>query len=166
MKTSVKWALATSAVAVVGGLFMAGATLAGSGFGHGGRMGMMAGPAFEMLKGVDTNADGALAQDEINAAINTRYTTFDGNKDGQLSLEEFQALWAELTRPVAVRAFQFLDPNGDSAVARAEVDERFGSLVSRFDRNDDGMLSPDDRPQGGRGGRGGRGWRGGDQPAE
>jgi hypothetical protein len=110
MKTSVKLALATSAVAVVGGLFMAGSTIAASGFGHGGRMGMMFGPAQEMLKGVDSNSDAALSQDEINAAVNARYTTFDGNKDGQLSLEEFQALWADLTRPIAVRAFQFLDP--------------------------------------------------------
>lgn len=153
-----KVVLATSAVAIVGAVALAGPSLAQRGFGAHGMM--MAGPALEMLKGVDTNADGALSQDEINAAVNTRYTTFDANKDGQLSLDEFQALWADLTRPVAVRAFQFLDPNGDAAVARTEVDERFGSLVSRFDRNDDGMLSPDDRPQGGRGGHGGHGWRG------
>jgi hypothetical protein len=143
---------------LAGGLSVVGAAIANPGFGH------HAGPfrivLLEMLSDIDTNADSALSQDEINAAIGSRYTTFDGNKDGQLSLQEFQALWVDLTRPVAVRAFQFLDPDGDSAVARTEVDKRFGSIVARLDRNNDGMLSPEDRPHGGRGGHGWRGWGG------
>jgi hypothetical protein len=44
-----------------------------------------------------------------------------------------------------VRAFQFLDPDGDAAVAKTELEERFGSAVAHFDRNDDGVLSQDDR---------------------
>ena len=51
---------------------------------------------------------------------------FDADTDGNLSLEEFQALWAEITKPLAVRAFQFLDPDGDAAIAKAELDDRFG----------------------------------------
>ena len=61
--------------------------------------------------------------------------------------QEFEALWAEITKPMAVRAFQFLDPNGDAQVTKAELDDRFGQLVSRFDRNGDGVLSPADRPR-------------------
>jgi Ca2+-binding EF-hand superfamily protein len=117
----------------------------------------------DMLAGIDTNADSALSQDEINAAVNARYATFDANKDSQLSLEEFQALWTDLTRPVTVRAFQFLDSDGDATVARSEVDKRFGSLVARLDRNNDGKLSHEDRPQRGHGG-----WHrwGDDEPKE
>jgi hypothetical protein len=165
MRKSVKMALATSALAIGGGLFLATASYAERGPGHGpGPMGMgPLGPlGHEMLQTVDTNGDGALSQDEINAAINARFAEFDADKNGSLSLPEFEALWAEITRPAAVRAFQFLDPNGDASVAKTELDDRFGTLVSRFDRNDDGMLSPDDRSEH-RGGHGGRHrWFGGD----
>lgn len=149
MKASVKMALATGAVAVAGGLFLAGSSLAEGGFG-GHRFGM-GGPGghgallHEMLAKVDTNTDGALSQEEIDGAVNARFAQFDADKNGDLSLQEFEALWADITRPMAVRAFQFLDPNGDAAVARSEIDERFGSVVARFDRNHDGVLNREDR---------------------
>jgi hypothetical protein len=109
-------------------------------------MAMMGGMGAELLQTVDKNGDGALSQDEINAAVDGRFVEFDANKDGKLSLDEFQALWAEITRPVAVRAFQFLDPNGDAVIEKKELDDRFGKVVARWDRNDDGVLSPADRP--------------------
>jgi len=144
MRKSMKMALATSALAVAGGLFLFGSSYAERGFGGPGGHGPMGGPMGgfgamqqEMLKGVDTNGDGALSQDEINAAIDARFTEFDADKNGSLSLEEFQALWAEITKPMSVRAFQFLD---------------------RFDRNGDGMLSPDDHPHRGSGDHGPRRW--------
>jgi hypothetical protein len=144
MRQSVRVALATGALAVMGSLFLAGTSLAER-FGHH-RMGMMGPLGHEMLSNVDTDNDGALSQEEIDAAVNARFTEFDANADGKLGLEEFQALFAEITRPISVRAFQFLDPDGDAAIAKAELDERFGSAVAHFDRNDDGMLSPEDRP--------------------
>jgi EF hand len=144
MKRSVKVALATGALAVAGGLFLVGSSLAERGPGPMGHMGMMGGIGHEMLQGVDTNGDGALSQDEINAAVNGRFAEFDADKNGSLSLPEFEALWAQITKPMAVRAFQFLDPNGDAALAKTELDNRFGKVVSRFDRNGDGMLSPAD----------------------
>jgi Ca2+-binding EF-hand superfamily protein len=121
-----------------------------------GHMGMMGfGPvAHEMLKTVDTNNDGALSQDEITAAVNSRFSEFDADKNGSLSLPEFEALWAEITKPMAVRTFQFLDPNGDASVSKAELDDRFDKVVSRFDQNGDGVLSPADHR-----GPGGHGWR-------
>jgi Ca2+-binding EF-hand superfamily protein len=166
MRDSVKIALATTALAVAGGLLLVGSSLAAGGFGPMGHARMMGGfgpVAHEMLKSVDTNNDGALSQDEINAAVNARFAEFDADKNGALSLQEFEALWAEITKPMAVRAFQFLDPDGDAAVSKTELDERFGTVVSRFDRNGDGELSPADHMR--RGGprgwhRGGWGWHG------
>ncbi|MDP9136922.1 MAG: hypothetical protein M3N38_01905, partial [Pseudomonadota bacterium] len=91
MKRNIKWVITAGALAVAGGLAVAGAAIANPATGHhGGPFAMM---AMDMLAGIDSNADRALTQDEINAAINARYTTFDSNKDSQLSLEEFQALW-------------------------------------------------------------------------
>lgn len=141
-----KIALSAAAVAVVGGIAVASTSWA-DWRGHGGmRMGMMGGFGMQMLHDVDTNADNALSQDDVNTAINTRFSEFDANTDGALSLDEFKALWAAITEPAAVRAFQFLDPNGDASVAKTELDNRFGTVVARFDRNDDGLLSRDDRP--------------------
>jgi hypothetical protein len=153
-------AMAAGVLAAAGGLFLVTTSFAERGFGGGhGHMGMM-GLHQEMLKDVDANSDGGLSQEEIDTAINARFSEFDGDRNGSLSLEEFQALWAEITRPIAVRAFQFLDPDGDAAIAKAEIDDRFGAMVSRFDRNEDGALSPEDRPHR----RGGWGhWRGDDE---
>ena len=157
MNRNTKIAVSVAALAVVGGIAFAGSSWAERGFGHRGMgMGMM-GVGMQMLRDVDLNADGAIAQDEIDTAITTRMGEFDIDKDNSLSLDEFKALWAAITEPAAVRAFQFLDPNGDASVAKAELDERFGTAVARFDRNDDGLLSPDDRPH-----RGGR-WHGRDR---
>jgi EF hand len=161
MTTVCKRILIAAAVALVTGGTVTGAAIANPGFGHHGgpfRIVML-----DMLGTIDTNNDGALSQEEINSAVGSRYAAFDSNKDAQLSLEEFQVLWTDLTRPLAVRAFQFLDRDGNAAVAREEVDRRFGTLVTRFDRNKDGQLSPEDRPHGRE-----RGWRpwGGDEPGE
>jgi hypothetical protein len=166
MRQSVKIAFAVSALAVGGGLFLATTSFAERAFGHGRMMG--GGPfglvGHEMLQNVDANNDGALSQEEINNAVNARFTEFDMDKNGSLSLQEFEALWAEITKPVAVRAFQFLDPDGDAAVAKTEIDERFGTIVSHLDRNDDGVLSPDDRPH--RRGPYGRPWRWGGEDGD
>ena len=112
----------------------------------------------QIMREVDTNGDGRITQAEIDAAVNARFARFDADGNGRLSLEEFTALWADLTRPAMVRAFQFMDPNGDGNVTKAEVDEKTSRLVQRFDRNGDGALSMEDR--GGRGGhdRGGPDW--------
>ncbi len=149
MKTSVKVALAGGALAMTGALFLVGTSYADRGFG-GHRFGMMSHGghlAREMLRDIDTNNDGALSQEEIDAALDARFGEFDADADGSLSLEEFQALWAEITRPIAVRAFQFLDPDGDAAISKAELEDRFGSVVAHFDRNEDGVLSRDDHPR-------------------
>ena len=165
MKRSMKIALATTALALGGGVFLTTASFAERGPGGHGPMGMMGGIhgfGHEMIQSVDTNGDGSLSQEEISAAIDARFAEFDTDKNGSFSLQEFEALWAEITRPAAVRAFQFLDPDGDAAIAKAELDDRFDEMVSRFDRNEDGVLSPDDRPEH----RGGPGrwhrWHGGD----
>lgn len=147
-----------AAAAIMGAVVVAGPSFAqphgggsGGGRGMGGMgMGMI---AEQVMREVDTDRDGKITQAEIDAAVNARFARFDTDQNGRLSLEEFAALWADLTRPAMVRAFQFMDPNGDGSVTKAEVDERFGRLVQRFDRNGDGALSMEDR--GGRGGRGG-----------
>ena len=100
MMTRTKILLAAGAAVLIGGVALAGTSFAERGFGHHGmRMGMMMGVGHQLLENVDTNDDGALSQAEIDAAVNGRFTEFDANTDGELSLDEFQALWAEITKP-------------------------------------------------------------------
>jgi len=142
MTMKLKLLAAASVAAVLGLVAFSNPSLANRAYAGFHGMRMMGGLATELLRDVDTDQNGKLTQQEIDGAVNGRYARFDGDKNGSLSLEEFTALWAELTRPVTVRAFQMLDPNGDAAVARAEVDERFARAVQRYDRNGDGALSP------------------------
>ena len=46
----------------------------------------------------DTNKDGKLTQAEIDAARQERLAEFDADKNGALSLEEYQALWLDAMR--------------------------------------------------------------------
>lgn len=93
----------------------------------------------------DTNADGAITQDEIDATRNERLAAFDANADGNLSLEEFEALWLDAMRERMVDQFQRHDANGDGLVTADEFNKRFSGLVARMDRNDDGVLNADDQ---------------------
>lgn len=159
MQTRTKIFAATAAAVVVGGLALAGTSVAQRMQRGGlGMMGAMGGE--QLLREVDTDRDGRMTQAEIDAAVNARFARFDADSNGRMSLDEFGALWADLTKPAAVRAFQFMDPNGDGSVTKAEVDEKTSRLVQRFDRNGDSALSLEDR-----GGRGGQD-RGRDSPRQ
>ena len=65
---------------------------------------------------------------------------FDANKDGALSLEEYQALWLDRMRERMVDAFQEHDDDGNGQVTPEEFNERFSALVERLDRNGDGQV--------------------------
>ena len=150
MTKRIKILAATAAIALVGVIGLAGTSIAQRAFGSGwGGLGLARGlGAEQLLREVDTDRDGKITQAEIDRAVGSRLERFDGDRNGRLSLEEFTALWADLTRPVAVRAFQFLDPDGDAGVSRDELNERFSRVVARFDRNGDGALSVEDRRHG------------------
>ena len=116
-----------------------------------------------LMERFDTNKDGKLTQKELDDARRALLAKHDGNKDGKLSLKEFESLWLEVRRRAMVRSFQRLDADGNAAVTVDEFLKPFSRLVERFDRNEDGALSKDDRR--GRGWRHHRGGRGG-PPAE
>jgi len=115
--------------------------------------------AAQMLMSYDTDGDGNITQDEIDAFRTARLAEFDADGNGTLSLEEYQALWLDAYRERMVDNFQRHDDDGDGIVTLEEFSEDQANMVARMDRNGDGVLNADDRPE--RGERGGRDGRGG-----
>lgn len=120
---------------------------------HGGRGGRRA--MMQMLRQADTDNDNALTQAELDAFVQSKVQAADANDDGDITLAEFETIWGEMTRRFMVDAFQRLDDDGSGTITAAERTERFGNVVSRLDRNDDGKLDRADM-RGRKGRRGGR----------
>ncbi|MSU89526.1 hypothetical protein GE300_07845 [Rhodobacteraceae bacterium 2CG4] len=118
----------------------------------------------------DTDADGNITQQEIDAARAAQLAEFDADGDGALTLQEYEALWLDAMRERMVDRFQAHDDDGDGSVTAEEFGEEFAGIVARRDRNGDGVLNADDMQRRGmmNGGMMNRGPmdRGGDAPAE
>lgn len=161
-----KLILGGTVAGLIGAVAIAGAVQAdsgrrGSGWGHHGggyHMGMggygdRGGMMRHMFDLADADKDGKVTQAEIDKARDDRFAKYDANSDGKLTLDEFENLLREITRPMTVRAFQRLDPNGDAVITVEELSVRTDNIVERMDRNNDGALSLEDR---------GRRWQGSD----
>ncbi len=101
-----------------------------------------------MMERFDANKDGKLTQEEIDTARKDIFAKHDANNDGKLDLDEFKARWVEFTERRKVRGFQRIDTDGDAGITVEEYLEPFSSVVSRMDRNDDGVLDKADRKRG------------------
>lgn len=115
---------------------------------HGGRHGKghHRGPRMtRMLERFDTNEDGKLTQEELDDARKALLAKHDGDKDGKLSLAEFEKLWLEFMHRRMVRGFQRIDTDGDASITVEEFLKPYSKMVERFDRNEDGALDEQDR---------------------
>lgn len=132
---------------LLAGLAVGATALAGAGYAHSERGGFAAhhGGFHErgrrMFQELDQNADGKVTQAEVKARSENRLATFDADKDGRLSLDEFQAMWLEFVRPRMVDRFQAFDEDGDAAITQAELTGRLSGMIERLDRNDDGAVT-------------------------
>ncbi len=102
----------------------------------------------------DLNEDGQITQAEIDEFRANQITEFDTDGDGQLTLDEYQALWLDAMRERMVDRFQDHDDDGDAIVTLEEFSEPYAALVERRDQNGDGVLSAEDMRRGRRGDRG------------
>jgi len=114
--------------------------------GHGGGMhgGMQGGPMQmmdKMFDKFDVNKDGAVSKAEIAQVRKAELAKYDADKDGKLSLNEFQNLWLEMARERMVDHFQRLDNNGDAVVTEDEVASPMDRMMSFMDQNGDGKLT-------------------------
>ena len=117
----------------------------GGGHGHHGKRGGHSGMMLQIMSQIDADGSRSITQDEVDAFRTAKVRDADTSGDGNLTLEEFETLFAEMVRNRMIDAFQHLDDDGDGLVTGAEMDDRFGGIVARMDRNGDGELSRKDR---------------------
>jgi Ca2+-binding EF-hand superfamily protein len=126
----------------------AAAIVAGAAHADRGRHGMSNVSA--LMERYDANRDGALSQEEIDTNRTQWHGEFDKDKSGDLALAEFEALWLKARREMMVREFQEFDRDGDGKLTLDEYKAPLNAMVSRLDRNGDGLINRDDRLRRGR----------------
>jgi len=98
-----------------------------------------------MMETFDANKDGQISAEELVAKRDKVLADHDADKNGQLSLKEFEGVWLDLMRQKMVRHFQRLDRDGDAQVTVEEIQRPLDHMMARMDRNEDGVISKDDR---------------------
>ncbi|WP_269581347.1 EF-hand domain-containing protein [Roseibium sp. Sym1] len=142
----------------------------GWGRGHGGRRGGEH-RAERLFERFDVNEDGVITEAEIAEVRAQNFASADADGNGEVSLEEFKAAFMERSNDRMVRAFQFLDSDGDGTVTREEADTAANRMFNMLDRDGNGTVErvrgprgpqagDDDDVRGPRGQQAGRGERG------
>ena len=98
------------------------------------------GPDFATL---DTNGDGELTREELQARGAVRFQEADTNGDGLLSEDEIAARGSERLKDRAARMIERMDANGDGQLSQDEIKERrnAGEFFDRMDRDDSGTVT-------------------------
>ena len=107
----------------------------------GGERGPMA-----MLKAADLNDDRQLSLDEFKAMTAGKFGEIDANGDGQLTQEESLNHIMERVTARLEERYARADQDGDGQISDTEFNEQTLIKFGRFDRNNDGFISRDDRP--------------------
>jgi len=111
----------------------------------------------------DTDGNGVLSASEFSAAFPgapvDAFSRIDADSSGTITQQELKQ--AHETREAVHGKLREADTNGDRQITRAEFDAAIpnaeAGLFDRLDRNGDGVLNRDDRPEGGPGPGPGRG---------
>ncbi|WP_170976327.1 EF-hand domain-containing protein [Rhizobium sp. FKL33] len=114
-----------------------------------------------MIKRLDTNKDGKVSKQEMEAAMNTTLSVVDANKDGFLSKQEVEAGKdalkayrqkvkaepnANLAAPArlpngVIKHFDKIDANKDGKLSKEELDRVADRMFQRRDANKDGFIT-------------------------
>lgn len=106
----------------------------------------------ERFTQMDTNGDGALSQEEIQASADARFAAMDADGDGFLTAEEMQAAAAARRADRGQRMLERLDADGNgslsaqelAAMGEGKMGKRSDRMMQRMDANEDGKLSPEE----------------------
>ncbi|MCI4646440.1 MAG: EF-hand domain-containing protein [Hyphomonadaceae bacterium] len=131
--------LAVAAFGVSGVTLFAAAERGGAHFFHGGGH-------FEKL---DTDGDGTVTRDEVEAVRVEKFSAADSNGDGTISVEEFtaaaEAREAERRAERHARMFERLDKDSDGTLSAAELTMPVDHMFERVDENGDGVITEAER---------------------
>jgi EF hand len=105
-----------------------------------------------MFSAADSNNDGVITRAEFDAGRDALFTRMDANNDGQTTREEGRtAMRARFEGARAERADRpdrpDRDANQDGLISRDEYLSGPASRFQEMDKNNDGQLSQDERPQ-------------------
>lgn len=108
------------------GMGYGGAGRMGPATGGMGQMGMMDQDMMSLMRGpmmgsFDADGDGVVSGEEAHGTLQSMHAEADVNGDGSLSLEEYEALHAKMTRAMMIDRFQHLDADGDGKVTVGEM---------------------------------------------
>ncbi len=141
------WKIGAYSAIVLGSVVMFGELY---GFGPPHLGGQSRGFLNDLMDRVDTNKDGVVTQQEIEAFHKQRFVAADANGDGTLTQDEF--LTAESRDDVRrqtrqsrmTNMFQSLDQNGDGLLNQAEAQTMATERFKRLDTNGDGKITQDE----------------------
>lgn len=104
--------------------------------------------AERLFERFDADQDGVITKEEILEIKTRDFASADTDGNGEISLEEFKAQFLERSRDRMVRAFQFLDRDGDGSVTQAEADKVANRIFSRLDKDGNGAVERVRGPRG------------------
>jgi Ca2+-binding EF-hand superfamily protein len=106
---------------------------------------------------LDTNGDGTLQPEEIEAAPAVLLKKLDKNSDGRITADEVQTAFpdgrgrgrseggaAGNVVDDTVKTLMAFDANGDGKLSKSELPERMQGMFERADENKDGFLTADE----------------------
>jgi len=92
----------------------------------------------------DRDSNGVVTRSEMRTAEGERFDKIDTNHDGKLTVDEIQAAHRE----AAAKHFAAKDTDKDGKLSRAEVAKMPDPMFARLDANHDGFLTPEELAQG------------------
>jgi Ca2+-binding EF-hand superfamily protein len=98
----------------------------------------------DMFARFDTDGDGRVSRDEALRRFGEKFDTVDADHDGFVTVTEMGAMRAGDGRHGDM--FVRLDADKDGRISPTEAEELARRMFGRFDRNDDGRVTADERP--------------------